>query len=110
MSIPATRYGRLRNLLAGSVISSLKTTYHCRHIDELAIVFSESEGTRKVMLPTDVALEWISAYEFGIIELRMDARQMREEVKRHSEWAPYQHGFETHLRALVFAWASDTEK
>ena len=62
------------------------------------------------MLPTDVVLEWISAYEFGIIELRMDAREMREKVKGHSEWAPYQHGFETHLRALVFAWASDTEK
>ena len=109
MSIPTTRYGRLRNLLDGSVITSLKTAYHCCHIDELAMVFSESEGTRKVMIPTDVVLEWISAYEFGIIELRMDARTMREKVKGHSEWAPYQHGFETHLRSIVFAWASERE-
>ena len=107
MSIPTTRYARLQELLKGRVISSKKTTYHCCHIDELSIVFSESEGTRKVMLPTDVVLEWISAYEFGIIDLNMDARSMRENVKDHSEWAPYQHGFETHLQALVSAWASN---
>ena len=105
MSIPTTRFASLRNLVKGSVISSKNTTYHCCHIDEMSIVFSQSEGTGKVMLPTDVVLEWISAYEFGIINLGMGAREMRDEVKLHSEWASYQHGFETHLRAVVQAWA-----
>ena len=106
MAIPTTRYARLHDLLHGRVIASMNTTYHCCHIDELSIVFSESEGTRKVMIPTDVVLEWIAAYEFGIIDVGMDARSMRDKVKNHSEWAPYQHGFETHLKALVMAWDS----
>ena len=105
MAIPTTRFARLRDLLDGRVIASASTTYHCCHIDELSIVFSQSEGTRKVMLPTDVVLEWIAAYEFGVINLGMDARTMRDKVKDYSEWAPYQHGFETHLKALISAWA-----
>jgi len=105
MSIPTTRFGRLRDLLVGSVIASTNTTYHCCHIDELSIVFSESEGTRKVMIPTDVVLEWIAAYEFNLIDLEMSSRSMRDKIKNHSEWASYQHGFETHLKALVIAWA-----
>ena len=106
MVIPTTRFAMLKNLIEDSVISSKKTTYHCCHIDELAIVFSESDGTRKVMLPTDLVLEWIAAYEFGIINKGMQAREMRNEVKLYSEWASYQHGFETHLMAVVLAWAS----
>ena len=106
MTIPTTRFAGLKELLQGSVISSKKTAYHCCHIDELAMVFSESEGTRKVMLPTDVVLEWVSAYEFGIINVGMGAREMRNELTAVSEWAPFQHGFETHLRAIVLAWHS----
>ncbi len=106
MGIATTRFGALKNMIEGSVISSKNTTYHCCHIDEMSVVFSQSEGTGKVMLPTDVVLEWISAYEFGVINIGMSAREMRNEMKLHSEWAPYQHGFETHLNALVHAWAS----
>ena len=57
------------------------------------------------MIPTDVALEWIGAYEFGIIDINMKSRAMRDAVKSHSEWAPFQHGFDTHLSAIVNAWA-----
>ena len=102
--IPTTRFARLQHLLEGSEITAPKTTYHCCHVDELALVFSESDGTKKVMIPTDVALEWISALEFGFIDDSMDARAMREKIKDCSEWAPFQHGFETHLRAIVVAW------
>ena len=103
-SIPPTRFATLRELLEGKEIAAMKTTYHCCHVDELALIFSESDGTRKVMIPTDVALEWISALEFGITDESMDARTMRDRIKPHSEWAPYQHGFETHLRAIVQVW------
>jgi hypothetical protein len=106
MAIPTTRYARLQEVLEGKIITSKRVAYHCCHVDQLAIVFSESEGTQKVMLPTDVALEWIGALEFGLINLQMDARKMREVVKSHSEWAPHQHGFETHLSAIVNAWAN----
>ena len=94
-------------MLHGRIIPSKRTAYHCCHVDEMCIVFSESEGTQKVMIPTDVALEWIGAYEFGLIDLKMDSRKMRDVVKSHSEWASFQHGFETHLGALVHAWANN---
>ena len=106
MTVATTRFARLCDLLDGGVIPARNTTYHCCHIDELSIVFSSSEGTRKVMIPTDVVLEWVAAYEFGLINFDMDARVMRDTIKKHSEWAPFQHGFETHLRAIVFAWAT----
>ena len=105
MTIPTSRYGILKNLLENRVISSKKTTYHCCHIDGLAIVFSESDGTKKVMLPTDMVLEWIAAYEFGIINAGMLARDMRNQMTLHSDWAPFQHGFETHLMAIILAWS-----
>ena len=103
--IPTTRFARLSELIDGRAIPSSKLLYHCSHIDELCVVFSESNSTRKVMLPTDVVLEWISAYEFGIINIAMSSRDMRDMIKGHSEWAPYQHGFETHLSAIVKVWA-----
>jgi hypothetical protein len=31
---------------------------------------------------------------------------MRDVVKAHSDWTPFQHGFETHLSSIVFAWAN----
>lgn len=104
-SIPTTRFARLFDMLNGRAIPSSRSLYHCSHIDELCLVFSESNSTRKIMLPTDVVLEWIAAYEFGIIDISMTSRDMRDKVKDHSEWAPYQHGFETHLSAIVNAWA-----
>jgi hypothetical protein len=108
MVIPTTRFGMLKNLLENRVISSKKTTYHCCHIDLLGIVFSESDGTRKVMLPTDLVLEWISAYEFGLINTGMSSRDMRKKMTLNSDWAPFQHGFETHLAAIVSAWSQKT--
>ena len=106
MALPISRYGALKSILENRVISSKKTTYHCCHIDELAIVFSESDGTKKVMLPTDLVLEWIAAYEFGIINTGMLARDMRKQMVLHSDWANFQHGFETHLMAIILAWSN----
>ena len=59
-----------------------------------------------MMIPTDVALEWVGAYEFGLITTSTSSRKMRDVVKSHSDWAPFQHGFETHLSAIVSAWAN----
>ncbi len=107
MTIPATRFDSLKLLLEGNEVPSKRVTYHCCHIDKLAMVFSESEGIRKVMIPTDVVMEWISAYEYGIVNLGMTAREMRDEITEASEWAPIQHNCETHLMAIVQAWASN---
>ncbi len=57
------------------------------------------------MIPTDLALEWVQAYDFGLIHMNMNAREMRDIVKEHSAWAAYQHGFETQMYAIVKTWA-----
>ena len=56
------------------------------------------------MLPTDLILEWIQALEFGLIDVGEHPREMRDKVKTRSRWAAYQHGFETHLAAVVATW------
>ena len=99
-----TLYGRLRELLLNQTVSSDRAQYNCIHMDELCTVFAESEGTRKVMIPTDVVLEWVSAYDMGKIRASMSAREMRDKVAPRSHWAPYQHGFETHLKAVIITW------
>jgi len=104
MTGQVSQYSKLESLLDGKIITSKRKTYHCSHIDEMCIVFSETGDTKQVMIPVVVALEWISALENGIINPNMDARTMRDIVKLGSDWAPYQHGFETHLHAIVLTW------
>ena len=104
MTNQVSSYAKLESLLDGKIISSKKKTYHCTHVDEMCIVFSETGETKKVMIPVIVALEWISALQDGRINSKMTARTMRDIVKLDSEWAPYQHGFSTHLHAIVLTW------
>lgn len=106
VSSSPNRLEKLQRILENKVISSKMTAYYCKHIDGVSTIFSESEGTRKVMIPTDVILEWISALESGMIDIEMKAREMRNIVKSNSEWAPYQHGFETHLKTILLVWSS----
>ena len=99
-----SQYSKLESLLDGKIITSKKKTHHCSHIDDMCIVFSETGETRQVMIPVVVALEWISALESGFINVGITSRAMREVVVRDSSWAPFQHGFETHLHAIVLTW------
>jgi hypothetical protein len=104
MTIQESDIHRLENLLDGKIINSRTKTYHCIFIDETCIVFSETGDTEKVMIPVDVALEWINALKSGLIHHSMNAREMRKVVAPKSKWARYQHGFETHLHSIVLAW------
>ena len=104
MTTQISQYSKLESLLDGKIITSKRKTYHCSHIDDMCIVFSETGETRQVMIPVVVALEWISALESGLIDIGMTSRAMREVVVRDSSWAPFQHGFETHLHAIVLTW------
>jgi len=104
MTTQVSQYSKLESLLDGRMITSKRKTYHCSHIDEMCIVFSETGDTKQVMIPVVVALEWISALESGLINMEMTSRAMREAVVKDSSWAPYQHGFDTHLHAIVLTW------
>ena len=96
---------KIRELCLNRQISSNIVQYTCSHADDICLIFAETSGTRKVMIPTDVVVEWISAYESRLISITMTAREMRQIMTKNSVWAPYQHGFETHLKAIVTKWA-----
>jgi hypothetical protein len=92
------------SLLDGKQVAHKRGTYACEVANEAVVVFRETSTTGRVMLPTDLVLEWVQAYEFGLIHIDDTARAMREKVVSSSRWAPFQHGFETHLAAIVAAW------
>ena len=96
---------QLVNLLKRGPLKASRADYNCEEANEDYILFAESDTTGRVMIPTDLALEWIQAYEFGLIESGEQPRSMREKIKKSSRWAPYQHGFDTQLAAIVRAWA-----
>ena len=102
---PISLFENLKNLIENKKVFSDRAEYVCVHIDERCTIFAESDTTRKVMIPTDLIIEWVSAYNLGIIISTMSAREMREKIAPKSDWARYQHGFETHLKAVVYTWA-----
>ncbi len=96
---------QLVSLLKRGPLKASRVDYNCEEANEDYILFAESDTTGRVMIPTDLALEWIQAYEFGLIEIGEQPRSMREKIKKSSRWAPYQHGFDTQLAAIVRAWS-----
>ena len=107
---PISKLEELNNLLKGSKMYSDRAEYECIFFDERCTIFAESTGTRRVMLPTDLIIEWVSAYDVKMITSTMSAREMRNIVSKNSDWAPYQHGFETHLKAIIYAWAKNKSR
>ncbi len=95
----------LVRLLNGRRIHSARAEYYCSHADGQVIIFARTADTGKIMVPTELALEWVRAYEHGLINLDMTAREMRGIVQENSDWAAYQHGFETQMYAIVKTWA-----
>lgn len=96
---------KIIQLLNGRKIHSSRTEYYCSYADGTVIVFARTPDTGKIMVPTELALEWVRAYEHGLINLDMTAREMRGIVQENSDWAAYQHGFETQMYAIVKTWA-----
>jgi hypothetical protein len=96
---------KIISMLNGQTIQGARKEYYCSNADETAIIFAPTPKTKKIMIPAELALEWIQAYQFGLINLTMTARQMRQIVQDHSVWAAFLHGFETHLYAIVKTWA-----
>jgi len=94
-------YKRIKKCIKDEYIKSDRAVYKCIKINKYCTIFEENEGTKRVMIPTDLILEWVSAYDFQKININMTARKMREVISPYSSWAPYQHGFETHLKAVI---------
>lgn len=96
----------LIKLLHHKKVRANRSTYDCALANDDFVIFSKSESTGQIMLPMDLVLEWVQAYDFGIIKLNMSAREMRNIVSSQSSWATYHHGFETQLCAIVIAWSN----
>ena len=101
------RLQELISFLKGRTFEAAHAKYVCIHADDVATIFEATEKTGRVMLPTDLILEWIQAQEFCLIHVDNLPREMRDIVKIHSRWAAHLHGFETHLAAIVKAWHKD---
>jgi hypothetical protein len=95
----------LISILNGKKIHSARAEYYCSYADNNIILFARTNDTGKILIPTGLAEEWIRAYEHGLIKLDMTSREMRNIVQKNSDWAAYQHGFETHMHAIVKTWA-----
>lgn len=96
---------QLVTLLRHKPLKASRVEYLCEEANDDFILFAESDTTGKIMIPLDLALEWIHAHEFGLIDLKERSRLMRKKVAKTSRWAPSQHGFEPHLTAIVRAWS-----
>ena len=100
--------------LNGRTVTSVRSAYQVIEANQSFVIFSPTivdnteqlRGTGHVMLPTELVLEWIHAYHDGRIDVwNHDPRAMREIAKVDSPWASQLHSFETHLAAIVRAWA-----
>jgi hypothetical protein len=98
------------SLLNGKTICGSRKEYYCSHADDTAIIFSPTPDTKKIMIPTDLAMEWIQSYNFGLINLKMKSREMRDIVQKHSVWSKFQHGFGSQMYAIVKTWADSQNR
>ena len=78
--------------------------YHCIFIDPQCIIFDSDEQGGKAMIPTEVAVEWILAFETGLVYENYTANERVKEIGLRSDWSNYCHGFTSHLDAIVRAY------
>lgn len=78
--------------------------YHCIHIDQHCMIFDKNEDSGKAIIPTEVALEWIEAFETGLVYEHYTGKERKSEISESSTWSGYCHGFTSHLDAIVRAY------
>lgn len=90
--------------MVGVKLLSNKTEYLIEYCDENFLVFGPTKMSKRVMFPTELVLEWVTALEFGLITKSSEPGKMKDIVMPGSNWANYHHGFRTHLAAVVKNW------
>jgi hypothetical protein len=95
---------KLKNMV-GRKLPSGKTEYVIEYCDENYLVFEPTGKSKRVMFPSELVLEWITALEYGLITRSSEPDKMKEVVMPASNWANYHHGFRTHLAAVVRNWS-----
>ena len=79
-------------------------SYYCSHIDQYYIIFEADEVGGKAIIPTEVAIEWIEAFESGLVYDNYTSKERVKEIGALSDWSNYCHGFTSHLDAIVRAY------
>lgn len=90
----------------GSIIPSSNVTYYVKKSDNLSVEFwnaSNEEEATKVSLPREMIAEWAAYIKEHAIPQTVQAREIREAVKKISRFSDQLHSFETHLKAAAFA-------
>tara|TARA_B100001093_G_C26811691_1_gene1007837 strand:- start:489 stop:857 length:369 start_codon:yes stop_codon:yes gene_type:complete len=96
----ADYYNQLRRLIDNQLLNN---KYKVLEVNTAYTLFMNPDG-RKVMIPTELILEWVELLINGTINPDMTARQMRSKVKLLSQWDKFLHGLESHLHAIVIYW------
>ena len=98
-----SRFRFLQSLAGAGPLAGSK--YAIESVDHQAVLFQATMRTGVLMLPTELVVEWLIGYDRKIISVEMNAREMRDRIVDGSIWAKQLHSFETHLRAVVLAYA-----
>lgn len=99
----ADYYNKLKELITNKLLND---KYKVVEVTTAYTIFLNPDG-RKVMIPTELILEWIECLINGSISSDMTARQMRSKIKLYSDWDKYLHGLESHLHAIVMLWHNE---
>ena len=84
-------------------------SYTCTHADFYCILFDSNSKSKKVMVPMDVAIEWVEAYLTGQIYPEWKSRLKRDTITKYSTWSTTLHSFESHLNAILRAYIEEYE-
>ena len=100
------KYPDLVKAIFGQTLPGKKKnkTYHCSHVDQHCIIFEADEAGGKAIIPTEVAIEWIEAFEAGLVYDNYTSKERVKEIGARSDWSNYCHGFTSHLDAIVRAY------
>jgi len=99
-------YPKLVNAIFNKALPSKRRNkfYNVIHIDQHCIIFDANEESGKAIVPTEVAIEWIEAFESGLVYEHYTANERKSEISKLSTWSGYCHGFTSHLDAIVRAY------
>lgn len=96
---------QVRDWLCRTEFPSARVTYKAEKVTDDFVVFCATTSTARVMVPLEVVVEWLEAYEKRRFRASTSPREMRDIVKKESNWAKQMHSFETHLAAVVRSWS-----
>ena len=94
---------QLIELLHEKTIQGIKknNSYTCVHAGYKCIIFDSNKTSKKVMIPMDIAIEWVQALIDSKIYIEYTSRLKRNTITQDTLWATTNHSFESHLNAIL---------